>query len=201
MDHSKIVYFIFGSADLIRDTFKRGKYPDVIPPFTVPRRLDCVMASTRERILAPYAQLRGRLADPHGQLRLAFGFAFYSTSCSERDETVEVFLDRKGNPLADPKLRDHERVPLPEGDAPADGRDVPASVQECFDCQLSTYRPDAWIDEQEVDKKDGHVGTAGYEISFNRCFNRFGPPRAPEEVEREIVALTEEIVGTLRGLT
>jgi len=34
--------FIWGVADLIRDTFKRGKYQDVILPFTVLRRIDCV---------------------------------------------------------------------------------------------------------------------------------------------------------------
>ena len=197
MNHSKIVYLILGSADLIRDTFKRGNYPDVILPFTVPRLLDCVMAATRERVLAPHVQLRGRLADPHGRLRLAFGFAFYTTSRSERDETPEVFLDRKGNPLTEPKLRDHERLPLPDGDVPADGRGVPASIQECFDRQVRPCRPDAWIDEKRVDKKDGHVGIGSYEISFDR----FRPPRAPEEAERDIVALNEEIVGTLRGLT
>ena len=30
MNHSQIVSFIWGVADLIRDTFKRGKYQDVI---------------------------------------------------------------------------------------------------------------------------------------------------------------------------
>lgn len=41
--HSEIVSFIWGIADLIRDTFKRGKYQDVILPLTVLRRLDCVL--------------------------------------------------------------------------------------------------------------------------------------------------------------
>jgi len=120
---------------------------------------------------------------------------------SEKDETAEVFLDRKGNPVADSKLRDHERVPLLEGDDPVDERGVPASVQEFFDRQVSPYRPDAWINEDQVDKKDGHVGTVGYEINFTRYFYRFRPPRAPEEVERDIVALTGEIVEMLKELT
>lgn len=37
------VAFIWGVADLIRDTFRRGKYQDVILPFTVLRRIDCVL--------------------------------------------------------------------------------------------------------------------------------------------------------------
>ena len=120
---------------------------------------------------------------------------------SKRDETAEVFLDRKGNPVADSKLRDHERVPLRAGDDPVNERGVLASVQEFFDRQVRPYRPDAWINEKQADKKDGYVGTVGYEINFNRYFYRFRPPRAPEEVERDIVALTDEIVEMLKGPT
>ncbi len=39
--------FIWSVADLIRDTFKRGKYQDVILPMTVPLRLDCVLAAPK----------------------------------------------------------------------------------------------------------------------------------------------------------
>lgn len=35
--------FIWSIADLIRDTFKRGRYQDVILPFTVPRRVDIML--------------------------------------------------------------------------------------------------------------------------------------------------------------
>ena len=51
MNHSQIVSFIWGVADLIRDTFKRGKYQDVILPLTVLRRLDCVLAPTKPKAL------------------------------------------------------------------------------------------------------------------------------------------------------
>ena len=120
---------------------------------------------------------------------------------SERDETAAVFLDPKGDPVADSKLRDHERVPLRQGADPADERGVPASVQEFFDRQVHPYRPDAWINEEIVDKADGHVGIVGYEMNFSRYFYRFRPPRAPEEVRRDIAQITDEIVGMLRGLT
>ena len=36
MNHSEIVSFLWGVADLIRDTFKRGKYQDVILPLSTP---------------------------------------------------------------------------------------------------------------------------------------------------------------------
>jgi type I restriction enzyme M protein len=81
VNHSEIVSFLWGVADLIRDTFKRGKYQDVILPLTVLRRLDCVLADTKDRVLRKQAELRGKgLQDLDAQLRRASGFAFYNTS-------------------------------------------------------------------------------------------------------------------------
>jgi type I restriction enzyme M protein len=57
MNHSDIVSFLWSVADLIRDTFKRGKYQDVILPLTVLRRLDCVLAPTKARVLETNARL------------------------------------------------------------------------------------------------------------------------------------------------
>ncbi len=81
MNHSEIVSFLWGVADLIRDTFKRGKYQDVILPLTVLRRLDCVLAPTKEAVLRRDRELREKkLEDREKQLRRASGFAFYNTS-------------------------------------------------------------------------------------------------------------------------
>ena len=55
MRHSEIVSFLWSVAYLIRDSLKRGKYQNVILPLTVLRRLDCVLAPTKEDVL------RGRL--------------------------------------------------------------------------------------------------------------------------------------------
>ena len=81
MNHSQIASFLWGVADLIRDSFKRGKYQDVILPLTVLRRLDCVLAPTKKQVLQRQAELRGRgLENLRKQLRRASGFAFYNTS-------------------------------------------------------------------------------------------------------------------------
>lgn len=81
MNHSEIVSWLWGVADLIRDTFKRGKYQDVILPLTVLRRLDCVLAPSKGKVLAKQAELRGKkLENLDPQLRRASGFAFYNTS-------------------------------------------------------------------------------------------------------------------------
>jgi type I restriction enzyme M protein len=50
--HNKIVSFIWGIADdVLRDLFKRGKYPDVILPMCVIRRMDAVLEPTKQKVL------------------------------------------------------------------------------------------------------------------------------------------------------
>ena len=73
--------FIWSIADLIRDTFKRGQYQDVILPLTVLRRIDQVLEPTKARVLETYHEYKDRLATlPDGLLRKASGYAFYNTS-------------------------------------------------------------------------------------------------------------------------
>ena len=89
MNHSEIISFIWGVADLIRDTFKRGKYQDVILPLTVLRRLDCVLAPTKDKVLAKQAELKGKkLENLDPQLRRASGFAFHNTSRYDFDRLL-----------------------------------------------------------------------------------------------------------------
>ncbi len=77
---SETAAFIWSIADLLRDSFKRGKYQDVILPFTVLRRVDCVLAPTKAQVLAANARYGTKLANPTELLRSASGFAFYNTS-------------------------------------------------------------------------------------------------------------------------
>jgi type I restriction enzyme M protein len=89
LNHSEIVSFFWGVADLIRDSFRRGRYQDVILPLTVLRRLDCVLAKSKEKVLKRQAELRGKgLQDPDAQLRKASGFAFYNTSRYDFDKLL-----------------------------------------------------------------------------------------------------------------
>ncbi len=74
------VSFIWSIADLIRDTFKRGKYQDVILPLTVLRRLDCVLQPTKALVLETYQQYKDKLDNLDNLLCKKSGFAFYNTS-------------------------------------------------------------------------------------------------------------------------
>ena len=89
MTHTEIVSFLWSVADLIRDSFKRGKYSDVILPLTVLRRLDCVLAKTKPAVLKRQATLLKRgLENLDPQLRAVSGFSFYNTSRYDFEKLV-----------------------------------------------------------------------------------------------------------------
>ncbi len=107
---------------------------------------------------------------------------------SERDETADVCIDKKGNIEADKELKDIERIPF--------GKDI----YKYFEKEVKPYVPDAWIDEKVVDKKDGKIGKIGYEIPFTRYFYKYEPPRPVEEIKKEIKDIEEEIQKILKEI-
>ncbi len=80
--HNKIVSFIWGIADdVLRDLFKRGKYPDVILPMCVIRRMDAVLEPTKPQVLATRKMLdEAHFTEQRRALCDAAGQAFYNTS-------------------------------------------------------------------------------------------------------------------------
>lgn len=104
-------------------------------------------------------------------------FAAILETLSERDETADVCKDAKGNPEPDAELRDYENVPLKE--------DVAAYMRR----EVIPHVPDAWVDESKT--------RVGYEISFNRYFYKYAPPRPIKEIEGELKKIEREIAGML----
>ena len=80
--HNKIVSFIWGIADdVLRDLFKRGKYPDVILPMCVLRRLDAELEPTKKAVLDTKDMLdKAGITEQRAALCQAAGQAFYNTS-------------------------------------------------------------------------------------------------------------------------
>jgi type I restriction enzyme M protein len=80
--HNKIVSFIWGIADdVLRDLFKRGKYPDVILPMCVVRRFDAVLEPTKKAVLEAKQMLDASgIVEQDAALCGASGQAFYNTS-------------------------------------------------------------------------------------------------------------------------
>ena len=79
MNHSEISSFIWGTADLLRSSFKQHEYGDIILPFTVMRRLDVVLEPTKQAVLETAAKkLPDALRDT--MLKKAAEVDFYNTS-------------------------------------------------------------------------------------------------------------------------
>jgi type I restriction enzyme M protein len=80
MNHQALSSFIWSVADLLRGDYKQSEYGRVILPFTVLRRLDCVLEATKPAVLAEFdAKAKAGLNPEHFLPRKA-GQRFYNTS-------------------------------------------------------------------------------------------------------------------------
>ncbi|BEM65869.1 hypothetical protein SME23J_48960 [Serratia marcescens] len=81
---SQTAAFIWAVADLLRGDFKQSQYGRVILPFTLLRRLECVLASTKEAVLAEAEKLKTSPLPEEGRekflLRATKGLSFFNTS-------------------------------------------------------------------------------------------------------------------------
>ena len=81
MNHSALSSFIWSVADLLRGNYKPHEYGRFILPFTVLRRLDCVLAPTKDKVLAELKKKTDAGINPDPFLRRLVGEArFYNTS-------------------------------------------------------------------------------------------------------------------------
>ena len=78
MNHQSLSAFIWSVADLLRGDYKQSDYAKVILPFTVLRRLDCVLEATKPAVLEELAK-RGEVGVEPFLLRAAKQ-SFYNTS-------------------------------------------------------------------------------------------------------------------------
>jgi len=80
MNHQSLSAFIWSVADLLRGDYKQSEYGKVILPFTVLRRLDCVLESTKDAVLAEFADKQKAGITPEPFLLRKAGQSFYNTS-------------------------------------------------------------------------------------------------------------------------
>jgi len=71
---------IWKIADLLRGPYQPNQYGDVILPFTILRRLDCILEPTKDDVLAEYKKVAGGKTDPDVLLKAKFKLPFYNTS-------------------------------------------------------------------------------------------------------------------------
>ncbi len=80
MNHQSLSAFIWSVADRLRGDYKQSEYGKVILPFTVLRRLDCVLESTKEAVLVEYASKKQAGINPEPFLLRKAGQSFYNIS-------------------------------------------------------------------------------------------------------------------------
>jgi len=67
--------------DILRGVFKQHEYGDVILPFVVLRRLDCVMENCKDDVIKAFKKFKKKLPDPtQVLLKATNGLNFYNTS-------------------------------------------------------------------------------------------------------------------------
>ena len=102
--HNQIVSFIWSIADdVLRDIFVRGKYRDIILPFTVLRRLDALLVPTKDKVLEARDFLIKQNIDNKKALESQSGYPFWNISkytfetlmndADNIDSNLEAYLD------------------------------------------------------------------------------------------------------------
>lgn len=103
--HNQIVSFIWGIADdVLRDVFVRGKYRDIILPFTVLRRLDSLLVQTKGKVLeANDFLIKEKIDDKSALQNVTGGYPFWNISkftfesllndAYNIDSNLEAYLD------------------------------------------------------------------------------------------------------------
>ncbi|MCF6439867.1 type I restriction-modification system subunit M [Pseudoalteromonas luteoviolacea] len=101
----------------------------------------------------------------------------------------------------DGDLRDNENVPL--SGAYEKGKSTPSIttsdlIETYFKKEVAPHVADAWINATKRDEKDDEIGVVGYEIPFNRHFYVYQPPRALEEIDEDLDAVSADIMKLLQ---
>ena len=177
------------------------------------RKLSKMEAEEREQLVSALSDFDGLSGTDREALavKLAPVFARFGLTRAQetavwdalavRDPEAPIITDRRGDPLPDPDLRDHENVPLPEGTiayeadptARLQSAEYRAAVNEHMKKEVLPYVPGAWVDHDKT--------KIGYEIPLTRHFYVYKPPRPLEEIDAEIKGLEEEIQDLLAEVT
>ncbi len=97
-NHSEIAEFLWKIADLIKDDYDAKDYEDVILPFTLLRRLDCVLLPTRQVVRDAAEKYKSIPTETRNSLLMkAAGQRFYNTSEYSLDELIKRPADLAQN--------------------------------------------------------------------------------------------------------
>lgn len=151
-----VAKLIMSLSNLLRDYYKRSKRADVILPFTVLRRLDCVLEPTKQKVLDQYDKYKNKLEDLSGILKKTSGYNFYNTSKYDFEKLLDDPNNIKHNLMHyinnfSPNVREIiDKFKLREQIAYLDEKDLLYQVVQSFaDKEKINLHPDV-LDNHEM---------------------------------------------------
>ena len=187
--HAELANFIWGICNLLRGPYKRNEYRKVILPLTVLRRFDCVLAGTKEDVLAADAGYGGSSETMRESLlEKASGRTFYNTSRLDFERLLDdpnLIAQNLAGYIRDfsPNVRDiMERFAFGEQIARMDERNLLFQVVQRFaGLDLSPER----VDNVQM----GYVFEELIRIGAEQANEEAGEHFTPREVIRLMVSL------------
>ncbi|MFD1589276.1 N-6 DNA methylase [Halorientalis brevis] len=189
---TEISNFIWGTADLIRDKFKRGDYEEVILPFVVLRRLDCVLEPTNEDVREAYEQYSDQLNEQALQevLKEAADAPFYNYS----EYTLETLLDEPSD--IERNLKEYVHSFSPEMQEVLDNFGFESTIEGLAKHDL-LYKVVKRFTQPEVDLHPDRVDNSTMGDIFEELIRRFNESLDENPGEhftpREVVDLMAEL--------
>jgi type I restriction enzyme M protein len=93
---NNLAAFIWSLADLLRGDFKQSQYGRVILPFTLLRRLECVLEESKDKVLAEYDKVQAMGLPEEAQekllLRATDGLSFFNISKMDLSKLGEASI-------------------------------------------------------------------------------------------------------------
>ena len=97
---SNLSSFIWSVADLLRGNYRQSDYGKVILPFTVLRRLDCILEPTKDKVLEEFKKRIGEGVDPTPFLTRIAKQSFYNSSPLDLNKALSQPTQIKANLLS-----------------------------------------------------------------------------------------------------
>ena len=191
-EFNEISNFVWGTADLIRDKFKRGDFEEVILPFLVLRRLDCVLEPTNDEVHEAYEQYSDELNDQALQevLKEAADAPFYNYS----EYTLETLLDEPSD--IERNFKEYMRSFSPEMQDVLDNFGFESTIEELAKHNL-LYQVVKRFTQPTVDLHPDRVDNGTMGDIFEELIRRFNESLDENPGEhftpREVVDLMAEL--------
>jgi len=191
-DFNEISNFVWGTADLIRDKFRRGDYEEVILPFVVLRRLDCVLEPNNDDVRKAYEQYGDQLNEQALQevLKDAADAPFYNYS----EYTLETLLDEPSD--IERNLKEYIHSFSPAMQEVLDNFGFESTIEELAKHDL-LYKVVKRFTQPEVDLHPNRVDNSTMGDIFEELIRRFNESLDENPGEhftpREVVHLMAEL--------